>query len=420
VLAGAAVTLDGSGSADADGDPLAFRWSLLSRPSGSIAVLSDPTAAGPGFVADLAGLYVAQLVVDDGLVESDPDTVAIDAREPIFVTVTASDAEAAEAGPVPGTFTFARTGDPSRSLDVLVARGGTADDGDDYESLGGATFLVTFAAGEPTAEVTVTPRPDNRLEGDETVVLTVQPASGYLVGTPDAATVTIADDPPVVTVTASDPDASEKGPDPGVFTFARTGGDLAASLTARYALGGTASNSADYAFLGSSVTIPAGQATGELVIDPKPDNVVEGPETVVVTLEPSSGYLVGDPASATVVIADDPAVVTAVATDADASEAGPDPGEVTITRSGGDLASALQVLVARGGSATNGIDYVGIGGASFLVGIAAGAATAVVAIEPLDDTLVEGPETVVLTVQPRTAYLVGIPDTATVTIADDD
>jgi hypothetical protein len=64
------VTLDGSGSSDADNDPLTYLWSMESAPLGSGATLSDPTAVTPGFVADLQGTYVVQLIVNDGLENS--------------------------------------------------------------------------------------------------------------------------------------------------------------------------------------------------------------------------------------------------------------------------------------------------------------------------------------------------------------
>lgn len=77
VQMGATVTLNGSGSTDADSNPLTYDWSFVSVPSGSAATLSNPTAAMPSFVADKAGQYVAQLVVNDGTVNSTPDTVSI-------------------------------------------------------------------------------------------------------------------------------------------------------------------------------------------------------------------------------------------------------------------------------------------------------------------------------------------------------
>ena len=71
------IQLDGSGSRDADNDPLTYQWSFTSRPAQSQAVISDPTAVSPTFVADLVGLFVAQLMVHDGKVASSPDTVSI-------------------------------------------------------------------------------------------------------------------------------------------------------------------------------------------------------------------------------------------------------------------------------------------------------------------------------------------------------
>ena len=77
VAVGNVVQLNGSGSSDADGDPLTYSWSLIERPAGSGASLSNPTTVNPTFVADKAGTFVAQLVVNDGKVDSSPDTVAV-------------------------------------------------------------------------------------------------------------------------------------------------------------------------------------------------------------------------------------------------------------------------------------------------------------------------------------------------------
>ena len=69
--------LDGSGSRDADGDTLTFKWSFISKPDGSIAVLSSKTTAKPTFKIDDAGTYIVQLIVNDGTDNSAPDTVTI-------------------------------------------------------------------------------------------------------------------------------------------------------------------------------------------------------------------------------------------------------------------------------------------------------------------------------------------------------
>ncbi|HVS66680.1 MAG TPA: PKD domain-containing protein, partial [Thermoanaerobaculia bacterium] len=79
VLAGQTVLLDGTASTDADGDPLTFSWAITSAPVGSTATLDDPNAEQPTLVADLPGLYLVQLIVNDGGADSQPDSVVIDA-----------------------------------------------------------------------------------------------------------------------------------------------------------------------------------------------------------------------------------------------------------------------------------------------------------------------------------------------------
>jgi len=43
---------------------LTYRWSLLSKPSGSTAMLSLPTSELPYFTPDVVGKYVVQLIVN--------------------------------------------------------------------------------------------------------------------------------------------------------------------------------------------------------------------------------------------------------------------------------------------------------------------------------------------------------------------
>ena len=79
VTTGDSVTLDGSGSTDADFDSLTYDWGMTSRPNGSSATLSSETAEEPTFTADIEGSYVVSLVVNDGTVNSVIDTVTITA-----------------------------------------------------------------------------------------------------------------------------------------------------------------------------------------------------------------------------------------------------------------------------------------------------------------------------------------------------
>jgi PASTA domain/Bacterial Ig-like domain (group 2)/PKD domain len=70
VVPGTVVTLDGSSSSDANGDPLSFVWSLERRPRLSAAVLTFADTPSPTFKADVAGTYGATLIVNDGKVDS--------------------------------------------------------------------------------------------------------------------------------------------------------------------------------------------------------------------------------------------------------------------------------------------------------------------------------------------------------------
>jgi hypothetical protein len=79
VNTGSNVHLDGSASSDADGDPLTYSWSLIARPPGSSAALDNPASVQPRFTADLPGTYTAQLIVNDGKVDSSPDAVTVTA-----------------------------------------------------------------------------------------------------------------------------------------------------------------------------------------------------------------------------------------------------------------------------------------------------------------------------------------------------
>ncbi len=116
--------------------------------------------------------------------------------------------------------------------------------------------------------------------------------------------------------------------------------------------------------------------------------------------------------------------VTVTAPSPAASEAGPDAGLFEIRRSG-PTNFGLAVFFRVSGTASNGVDYEKIPDA---VAIPAGSLTALVPVQPIDDTLVEGAETVILQIvpspllcpSPACGYFIGWPSNATVIIADND
>lgn len=138
VSTAAVVTLNGTGSTDANGDTLTYRWTLTSKPTSSTAALSSATVASPTFTADLAGSYVASLVVNDSKVDSTNTST---------VTVTASAANSApvaNAGPVQ---TVSRTGG---TVTVTLTGAGSTDANSDT-----LTYKWTVGYQPATSSITL-------------------------------------------------------------------------------------------------------------------------------------------------------------------------------------------------------------------------------------------------------------------------
>jgi hypothetical protein len=97
-----------------------------------------------------------------------------------------------------------------------------------------------------------------------------------------------------VNLYATDPDASENPgapnidppADPAVFTVRRFG-ETNDGIVVDYEVSGTASNGVDYVRLPGQVNIPAGASSAQIVVRPIDDVLVEGTETVVLTLVPT-------------------------------------------------------------------------------------------------------------------------------------
>jgi len=290
-----------------------------------------------------------------------------------------------------------------------------------YASLSGTSMATPHVAGIAALVWEHASNPSNalvrlRLETSPTVFVDM-PDGGKIPLLDALAAVESTAELPVITVTATDPDASEDGTQPGAFTLHRTGSttkDLAVAFT----IGGTATGGSDYASPGTSVTFPAGSDTAVIMLQPLDDDFIEGSETVVLTISAGISYTLGTPKAATVTIHDNdfPPVVTVAATTAGASEVGPTPGVFTFTRTG-KTTSSLTIKFAVGGTATAGADYTSI---TTSVTIPSGSATATKTVTPIDDPDPEKNETVVVEITPDAAYDLGASSKATVTIEKSD
>ncbi len=79
VAVGDSVVLSGAQSYDSNDDPLTYRWSWVNKPAGSAIAFSSATTKSPTVTPDIEGAYTAQLIVNDGAVDSAPDSVTLTA-----------------------------------------------------------------------------------------------------------------------------------------------------------------------------------------------------------------------------------------------------------------------------------------------------------------------------------------------------
>ncbi len=204
-----------------------------------------------------------------------------------------------------------------------------------------------------------------------------------------------------------------------------------ANTVVSYTVNGTATPGAgnDYLPLSGTVTILAGATTADIDVPVRDDNLVEGTETVIVTLgsvtSSAPGISVDNAArTATVSIADDDTATVSIAKVSDGAEAGtPSNGKFRVTQiKASATATVLSYTVNGTATPDAGGDYSPL---SSTVTIPAGATTADIDVSVLNDNLVEDTETVIVTLAGITSSSPGISvdDTAksaTVSIADDD
>jgi hypothetical protein len=142
-----------------------------------------------------------------------------------------------------GTFRISRVGSTTSPLTVYFSRSGTATFGaaGDYTLSTLLATSVVILSGQPSVDITVTPVDNSLAEPNETVILTLAANATYNLAptVPQrTATVTIADNEPTISITASDSQAGEPA-NTGTFTISRTGG-TANALTVYFTRSGTA------------------------------------------------------------------------------------------------------------------------------------------------------------------------------------
>jgi hypothetical protein len=191
-IKGSFIRLNGSASTDADGDPLTYSWSWVSKPAGSTAAISNPSMVNPTFTADVEGTYSLNLVVSDGLLTSVADAVTI--------TIEANQPPVANAGK-----------DQEVITGTLVNLDGSKSADPEEDDLTFTWILVTKPAGS-IASISNTSAEKPSITPDKagtyTIRLTV--ADGMNTSAPDEMVITSTDDQAPVAIAGADQTVNAK------------------------------------------------------------------------------------------------------------------------------------------------------------------------------------------------------------------
>lgn len=216
---------------------------------------------------------------------------------------------------------------------------------------------------------------------------------------------------PSVTITATQPAASENGPTAGQFTVTRSG-SLLAALPVNLTISGSAVNGSSYQLIANQVTIPAGLRTATIAVNPY--QTADTLATVVqIALTTGTGYDIGAANSAQVSIAPLSAQVSIEAVADVAEKASSTPAIFSVTR-GGILNSTVSVRLSLSGTASSNLDYTLTDDSghtitpSFpLLSFAANQTEAFIYVTPkATANLTNGPKSVTITLKTNSTYVV--------------
>jgi hypothetical protein len=311
-----------------------------------------------------------------------------------------------------GIFNLSASG-LTNDLTVYYTVSGTAINGVDYTNLSG---VATVSAALGYGEIDVQPIEDDLPEGVETITVTLVRTNNYLVLPSGTATIHIWDASTMVYLEDYIPQAIESNGPPGAA--AQTGSFFLGRSDFRgldtnafdvyYQVSGTASNGVDYTFLNGVMHLAPGIDYTNLDVTPITQKVINGFETVTVTLLPTNSYLIDtNNPSGTVTIVDSTTSVGIFAIE-NAIEPGQTtnfPGQTgyfTVIRDDArGIFSNLTVNYLISGTASNGVDYATLSGT---VTFASGQTATNIYVQPFSDYLLEGDETVTLTLLATNGY----------------
>ena len=278
---------------------------------------------------------------------------------------------------------------------------------------------LAFNAGDTSKTYTVATVADTVDEANGDVKVTVGSGTGYTVGSPSSASVTVNDDDaPAATIKAGTSPVTEGTAASftvELSTAAPTGG-LTIALTVADASGSDFIASANEG--SKTLAFEAGDTSKTYSVATVADTVDEANGDVTVTVGSGTGYTVGTPSSAKVTVNDDDAPAATIKAGTSPVTEGTAASftvELSTAAPTGGLSIALTVADASGS------DFVASTneGAKTLA-FNAGDTSKTYTVATVADTVDEANGDVTVTVGTGTGYTVGTPSSASVTVEDDD
>ena len=269
VATGTVVTLDGSASSAHAGRTLSYTWTLQSKPAGSAASLSSQTSARPTFTADVAGTYVASVIVNDGKVSSNAAAVSITASAanaaPVANAGYAQNVLSGSVVELDGSTSSDANGDVLTFAWELTEK--PANSTATLSSVSSArTTFTADATGLYVAKLIVNDGKASSADATVTITANAVDTSGPTVSAitvnPTAVDVSLASQLVTATVIVTDATGINLNalPNPYWHNFADIGGSR---IDSKWVL---ISGNAKHATLSSTVTIPAGAKAGKWLV----------------------------------------------------------------------------------------------------------------------------------------------------------
>ena len=272
------------------------------------------------------------------------------------------------------TFTVTRTHNTAQSQTINWAVSADSADAADF----GGTLpsgSVTFAPGEMTQTITITPTSDTTPETDEDYTVTISLGAGTTGDTitQATATATIENDDAVFHIAADQSTVQEGHSATTAFTFTVTrGGNTVGAATVDWALSSAAAVLADFATadgLGSNGGLPSGtvsfadgEASKTITVEVVGDVSVESDEAFTITLSNAVGGQIQTATASSTIVNDDATIaITAASAVLNEGNSGTTAFTFTITRSGAldDAETVDYAITGSGANPANGADFGG-------------------------------------------------------------